>query len=237
MTRRGDGGAHEGHAMMTATDVAAFHADYDGRHPGDHVRLFAAVARAIGPARVLYPGSYVDIAPSVLFDDVTYVDTDRWAVRFFAQTEAVAGLVRRKRIATRDAPAGTATLRFHEADYRTKLPIADASVDLLVSLYAGFVSEHCTRYLAPGGLLLVNSSHGDVAMATLHPTYALAAVVTSRAGRYRLRTDDLGRYLIPRRGHPPSVEELHRTNRGIAYTRAAYAYLFRKTGAARHRPR
>ena len=28
------------------------------------------------------------------------------------------------------------------------LPLADASVRLLVSLYAGFVSEHCSRYLA-----------------------------------------------------------------------------------------
>lgn len=216
--------------MTTPSDVAAFHADYDGRHPGDHVRLFASVAEGIGPSRVLYPGSYVDIAPSVLFDDVTYVDTDRRAARFFAQTEAVADLVRRERIATRDAPAGPATLRFHEADYRSALPVAVDSMDLLISLYAGFVSEHCTRYVASGGWLLANSSHGDVAMATLDPAYVLAAVVTSRAGRYRVRTDDLDRYLVPRRGHPPTVEQLHRTNRGIAYTRTAYAYLFRKIG-------
>lgn len=217
--------------MTTPTDVAAFHAAYDSRHPGDRVRLFASVAEAIGPARVLYPGSYVDIAPSVLFDDVTYVDTDRRAARFFAQTEAVADLVRRKRIATRDAPAGPARLRFHEADYRAPLPIADGSMDLLVSLYAGFVSDHCTRYLASGGWLLANSSHGDVALATLDRAYVLAAVVTSRAGRYRVRTDDVDRYLVPRRGHPPTAEELHRTNRGIAYTRNAYVYLFRRVDA------
>ncbi|CAN5855475.1 hypothetical protein BH23ACT10_BH23ACT10_25070 [soil metagenome] len=209
-------------------DVETFYADYDRRHPDDRIRLFAAVAEEIGPATVLYPGSYIDIAPSVLLDDVTYVDTDRRAARFFAQADAVAGLVQRTRSATAGAPTSTATIRFHHADYRSPLPVADGSAHLLVSLYAGFVSEHCARYLAPDSWLLANPSHGDVAMAVLNPTLALAAVITTDEGGYRVRTDHLDRCLIPKRGHQPTADELRDTNRGIAYTLTAYAYLFRK---------
>lgn len=47
------------------------------RHEGDRHRLFAAVADAVSARTVLYPGSFVDIAPSVVWPLVTYVDTDR----------------------------------------------------------------------------------------------------------------------------------------------------------------
>lgn len=208
-------------------DVARFHADFD-RHPDDRIRLFDAVATAVTAARVLYPGSYVDITPSVHFLDVTYVDVDRRAARFFGAPEAVRALVDTKRAAFGIARDESLHIAFQHADYTTDLTVEDASVDLLVSLYAGFVSEHCLRYLRPGGHLLVNPSHGDAAMASLHPDLELAGVVTSDHDRYRVRTDELDTYLLPRRGHPPTIDELHRTGRGIAYTRAPFAYLFQR---------
>ena len=221
-------------------DVAAFHARYD-RHPDDRVRLFKAVTALLPrSAAVLYPGSFVDIGPSVWFDHVTYVDTDRRAARFFAQPGAVARLITAKRMAA-GAPPGTApAVRFHGLDYRARLPVADCSIDLLVSLYAGFVSEHCTRYLRPGGILLVHNSHGDASLASLDPCYELLGVITARGGRYRARTAPLAEYLVPKRGFPPTAGELHRSKRGIAYTHAPYAYLFRRApsgagGPARRR--
>ncbi len=99
---------------------------------------------------------------------------------------------------------------------------------LLVSLYAGFVSEHCSRYLATGGWLLANDSHGDASMAVLDPAFSLVAVVTTRGDDYRVVSDDLGRYMVPRSGLVPTVDELHRTNRGIAFTNRAFAYIFRR---------
>ena len=75
---------------------------------------------------------------------------------------------------------------------------------------------------------LVNPSHGDAALASLHPDLELAGVVTSDHDRYRVRTNELDTYLLPRRGHPPTIEELHRKGRGIAYTRAPFAYLFQR---------
>ena len=41
------------------------------KHEGDRQRLFTAVSEAFPANRVLYVGSFVDIAPSFVFDDVT----------------------------------------------------------------------------------------------------------------------------------------------------------------------
>lgn len=73
------------------------------------------------------------------------------------------------------------------------------SVDLLISLYAGFTSENRTSYLGVGGTLLVNPSHGDPAMASIDPRYRLAAVLTSRSGRYFVSSRELATYLVPKR--------------------------------------
>lgn len=216
-------------AARSRLDVARFHADFD-RHPDDRVRLFSAIADFIQPSAVLYAGSYVDIAPSVFFDDVHYVDTDRRAARFFAQEEDVRRLIADKRRRA-DRPDRAFCLQFEHADYTAPLGIADGSIDLLVSLYAGFISEACTRYVAPAGHLLVNDSHGDASMASLDAAYELAGVVTSRDGEYRVRTDGLEGYLIPKSGIAPTADDLHTSGRGIRYTQSPFAYLFRRTGS------
>lgn len=191
------------------------------RHPGDRLRLFESVAGFTGDTPVLYPGSFVDIAPSFVFDSVTYVDNDRRAARFFADPTGVDEIISRHRLRPTSA-----NWRFIGADYQTELDLADQSVGLLVSLYAGFVSEHCTRYLLPGGWLLVNPGHGDAAMASIDPRYRLAAAVKSRSGRYTVTDRDLGGYLIPKRPTTVTAELLRDTGRGIAYTRSPFAYLF-----------
>lgn len=207
-------------------DAAQFHADFGDRHPEDRSRLFEAVSHTTDAGRVLYPGSYIDIAPSFHFDDVTYVDTDRRAARFFAQRDAVHEIVDRHRGTT--GSSRTFHFAFHRHDFTTNLPIADESIDLLISLYAGFVSEYCTRYVGLGGHLVVNSSHGDAAMASIDPRWRLVAVVDRSGDRYRVGTERLDDHLIPKRGFPPTHAELHRLGRAIAYTRTAAAYLFRK---------
>lgn len=208
---------------------ACFYADYD-RHPDDRLRLFSAVATLVPPdTPALYPDPYVDIGPSVLIGDVTHVDEDARAGRFFADDEGVRGLIGSKRRAL-GLPEAFA-FRFEHADYRERLPVADGSVALLVSLYAGFVSEHCSRYLATDGLLFANSSHGDVSMATLEPSYSPDAVVKSVGGGYRATRDRLGSYLVPTR-RPPTHGQLRGSGPGIGCTRSAYAYLFRRASGS-----
>lgn len=189
------------------------------RHTGDRHRLFRAVAAAVPARTVLYPGSYVDLAPSFAFPAVTYVDTDRRAARFFGDRNGVLEL-----IAEHQGP--TPSITFLAADYSGALGLADESFDLLVSLYAGLVSEACTRYLRLGGTLLVNPSHGDAAMASLDPRYRLAGAVVAREGDYRIVTADLETYLIPKNGRPVTAAGIRQSGRGVAYTRTAFAYVF-----------
>lgn len=118
------------------------------------------------------------------------------------------------------------SIGFHHLDYTSQLPLEDESFDLLVSLYAGFISEHCTQHLKVGGTLLVNPSHGDAAMASIDPRYELAGVVAARSGSYAVRTDELESYLLPKKKQEITVASLHELGRGIAYTRPCFAYLF-----------
>lgn len=188
---------------------------------GDRSTLFAALARAWPVERALYPGSYVDLSPSTAIPSVTYVDTDARAARFFANP----GLVRAE-LAGRLQPGAGIEVRFLAADYTEPLDVAEASTDLLVSLYAGPVSEHCLRLVRPGGLLLANTSHGDACLAALDPALRLVAVVQHRGDDYRLVTEGLSEHLVPKRPEQADAELIRRSGRGIAYTRPAFAYVF-----------
>ncbi len=190
------------------------------QHDGDRLRLFAAVGAAVDVHTVLYPGSYVDLAPSFVFDSVTYVDVDKRASKFFADTNGV------NEIVVAHNGAADPDITFIHADYTTDLDLPRDSFDLLVSLYGGFISEHCTQHLRVGGTLLVNPSHGDAAMASIDPRYELAGVVTARGGRYRISATDLDTHLIPKKPRDITIDLLHETGRAIGYTKSAFAYLF-----------
>lgn len=201
------------------------------RHEGDRRRFFTAVADAIDATTVLYPGSYVDVAASFVWPDVTYVDVDRRATRFFADVDGVREIV----AAQVDSPADP-RIEFLATDYTTDLPLEPDYFDLLLSLYTGPVSLHCTRYLRIGGWLLAHPSHGDVALASIDDRYELAAVVDARSNAgtstYDLSIDGLDDHLVPKptAKNPAvlTVESILRFGRGVAYTKSAFAYLFRR---------
>lgn len=193
------------------------------QHVGDRQRLFSAVAEAVPAQTVLYAGSYVDLAPSFVWPAVTYVDVDKRAMQFFADREGIDEL-----LVAHWLDPGLHDVRFIHADYTDDLGLVPSSFDLLVSLYAGLVSEHCTHHLRVGGHLLVNSSHGDAAMASLDPRYRLWGVVVSRSGGYSVQTNDLETYLVPKRATDITVELLHESGRGVAYTKSSFAYLFER---------
>ena len=193
------------------------------QHQGDRLRLFTAVAGAVPASTVLYPGSFVDVAPSFVFPSVTYVDIDRRAGQFFSDTAGVDEIISAHR-----ADDGVRTVTFLAEDYRNQLGLTEQSFDLLVSLYAGFISEHCTQSLRIGGSLLVNPSHGDAAMASIDSRYRLTAVVHSENSRYTIDTGNLDGYLVPKKPQPITTEVLHDLGRGITYTKSPFAYLFER---------
>ena len=193
------------------------------KHKGDRWRLFQAVGDCVKANTVFYPGSFVDISPSFIFPDVTYLDMDKRTPQFFTDTNGILEIIA-EHTGAPDKPKFT----FIHADYSAPLPLPDESFDLLISLYAGFISEHCTRYLKKGGTLLVNPSHGDAAMASIDSRYQLWGVVAPRTGGYTIRTTGLDKYLVPKKSIEITPEFLHKHRRGISNTRSAFAYLFKR---------
>ncbi|MAG37014.1 MAG: hypothetical protein CL878_12330 [Dehalococcoidia bacterium] len=125
---------------------------------------------------------------------------------------------------------GAPEIVFRAADYSEPLDEHDASYDLLISQWAGPVSQVCKRYLRVGGILVANDSHGDASLASLDDNYALVAVITRRSGTHRLTNKDLHTYFAPKSGKPATREAIKRTGRGIAYTKSATAYVFERIG-------
>ena len=192
-------------------------------HTGDRQRLFTAVAAEIDARTVLYPGSYVDVAPSFVWPNVTYVDVDHRARRFFGDVEGVLQI-----ITDHTGAPVRPVVRFIHGDFTTELDLPVQGFDLMISLYAGPISLHCTEHLRVGGYLLVNSSHGDAALASIDPRYELDGVVISRAGDYRVSRHELDSYLIPRKPVEITVDSILNAGRGIVYTKSPFAYMFRR---------
>lgn len=207
---------------MPRTDAAQLYTRYYG---GDKARrgLFTALARFCPAAHVLYPGGFIHVTASFEFPDVTYVDTDRKAARFFAAHDQVLALVN----AAKAYPAAP-RIRFLGESYEDPLDLEEQSFDLLLSLYAGFISKPCKRYLRLGGWLAVNNSHGDAGLAAIDPDYQLVGVVDGSGDRLRVREEALDTYLVPKRGAAPTEAELRQSGRGVAYTKPAAAYVFQR---------
>ncbi len=175
---------------------------------------------------MLYPGSYVDIAPSFFFPSVTYVDTDKRSAAFFADTEGVERLITRYKKFN-----GPFEVKFHHADYDQALPGRPKKFDLVISMYAGFVSSATKRYLKRGGWLLANDGHGDASLANLDPEFRLVATVQDHFGkRHRLDRNDLDTYLVAKTPADVTEAVLRRRRRGAAYTKFASGYVFERVG-------
>ena len=184
--------------------------------------LFEMLASSLGVDSCLYPGSFVHCTPSFYFRECCYVDTDTRAVRFFKSATV------REFIGEQATYGEEPEIRFHQQSYEQELPEEDESFDLLLSLYAGFISPSCRRYLKVGGHLVVNNSHGDASMASLDDAYRFVGAVQCGSRRCRLDTTDLDRYFVPTRELDITQAFLRKMKRGVSYTRQASCYVFER---------
>jgi hypothetical protein len=184
--------------------------------------LFEMLAASFDIDSCLYPGSFVHCTPSFYFRECCYIDTDSRAVRFF-KSATVRGYIADQAVYGREPE-----IRFHQQDYEHEVPEEDESFDLLLSLYAGFISPSCRRYLKLGGLLVVNNSHGDASMASLDDAFRFVGAIQCRNGLCRLDTADLDSYFVPTRELDLTPAFLRRMKRGVAYTRQATCYVFER---------
>jgi len=188
----------------------------------EQVDLFRLLKNTYEISRVMYPGSYIHVSPSFIFPDVVYLDSDRNTRRFFQSNELLPLIHERK-----EYPEGP-KVTFLGVNYEGPLEEYHSHFDLLISQYAGFISSSCKACLRVGGYLLVNNSHGDAGLASIDEDYELIAVVTKTRGTYRLSHTSLDEYFIPKKNIVVTKELLHKTGKGVGYTKSAPLYVFQR---------
>ncbi|WP_299461903.1 hypothetical protein [uncultured Microscilla sp.] len=192
----------------------------------EKVDLFELLADKYQIKVVLYPGSFVHITPSFIIPKAYYVDADKAAKKFFAHKEEVMELISKNKTYSEDI-----VLEFFGQDYFKPINIKEGSVDLLVSQYAGPISQACKKYLKKGGHLLVNNSHADAGIAALDPDFQLVGVVKSSKGKHRIDERALDEYFCPKKDLDLSIDYLLKLGKGVGYTKTADSYVFEKCGA------
>jgi len=170
-----------------------------------------------------YPGSYIDITPSLFFPNTYYIDTDKKAKKFFTNEKDIIDYIKDNKTYDEET-----NLRFFPEDYRKEFNDIIDSSDLMISLYAGFVSKYCKDLLKKNGVLLANNSHGDASMAYLDNDFTFFGVINYQNKKYYLKKENLDKYFILKKNIIITKELLEKTNRGIGYTKSANYYLFRK---------
>ena len=195
-------------------------------HAHDLLGVFRATRALVGPQRVVYPGSFVHLTPSLVFPHVCYIDSVKGFGASMQCSDLKLWLEAHKEYTE---PVGVTAI---EATY-ARIPLdLLAGFGLMVSLNAGPVSQDCKPLLAPGGHLLANDGHYDAARAQLDTDYTLVAALNA-GGAIETDEEGLRKYFVSSRGQPLTHEMLAENQRRPP-SRARYkmasvadAFLFR----------
>ena len=183
---------------------------------GDRKDLYKAVAKHFNVTRALYPGSHIDISPSLVIPDVTYIDNFKGAIQFFDNLEPLVDYANQNK-----EYEGACHISFYGKSYEDHLELA--KVDLIISQYAGFVGQSTKRYLKEDGILLCNDSHGDATLAYLDADFEFFGVVEANN---TIVTEDLEKYFKFARQRDIDREKIVKTMKGPKYKYQAPNYLF-----------
>lgn len=169
----------------------------------------------------LYLGSFVHITPAYIFPYCVFVDNDRRVGKFFNDVEIKKLIKKRK-----EYEEESKFIAFQQ-NYSMPIEIKENYFDLLISQYAGFVSQAGNKYLREGGILYVNNSHGDATRAFLDSDYQLIGTIDKFNEKWKYNKKYLDKFFIPKKGNNPSVALLESTMRGIGYKKSAVGYVFK----------
>lgn len=186
------------------------------------ISLFQLLKEKYNINSAIYPGSFVHISPAFIFPATAYIDNDRRVEKFFGDEEVLAMVENRKQYES------VTEIQAFQQNYEKKLSLENESFDLMISQYAGFISQTCKKYLKVEGILLVNNSHADAGLAHLDKDYELVGVANHTKDKWRISEENLDKYFIPKKGKHPSKKELLATMKGIGYKKTASNYIFKR---------
>src|SRR6056297_2876906 len=187
----------------------------------DRYDVFLELSKNFLIKKAMYPGSYIHITPSLIFPEVIYVDNFKKAKEFFKNKSEILEYVEKKKIYKKKT-----NIKFEPMDYWDDLPIPKGHNDLLISQYAGFVSQACKKYLRKGGILFANDSHGDATLAKLDTDFDFTGVLEYSKGKYQFTNEDLDQYFTFKRDRPIDIEKVKKTMKGPKYKTTSEYYLF-----------
>lgn len=184
--------------------------------------LFQLLKEKFNITSVVYPGSFVHISPAFIFPITAFIDNDRRIEKFFADEEVLAMVEKRKQYKE------ISDIQAFQQNYEKSTSLEEKSFDLMISQYAGFISQSCKKYLKVGGILLVNNSHADAGLAYLENDYEFIGVANHTKNKWRISEKNLDQYFIPKKGAHPPKKKILATMTGIGYTKTAGSYIFKR---------
>lgn len=190
---------------------------HDERHG-----LFELVANRFTARSGIYPGSFVHITPAFYIPEMAFIDNDRRMGAFFRNEHTM------RYIEAHAVYDEEPNVCFMQADYTAIDGIREDHYDLMFSFYAGFISQHCKRYLRTGGTLIANNSHGDASLAIADPDYELTGVVLRNGESFRLKTDTFSEYATKKDGSDIDVQKVRSRMVGEGFLKSGYAYIFKR---------
>ena len=184
---------------------------------GNRKALYSLVAKKYNIKRALYPGSHIDISPSLVIPDVTYIDNFKGTIRFFKKMNEIEKYINKNKNYQEKCK-----IEFLGTDYNDELKLVKK--DMIISQYAGFAGKATKRYLKKGGILLCNDSHGDATLAYLDEDFELVGVINQRN---MLSTKQLDKYFVLKNERQIDEKEVRSTMKGPKYKIHATNYIFK----------
>lgn len=184
---------------------------------GNRKEIYQMVQKEYGIKSALYPGSHVDITPSLVIPSVTYIDNFKGTIKFFQSNDEIIEFIRANKTYSEEIE-----LVFKGEDY-TKV-ILDRKYDLIISQYAGFVGQATKKYLKKDGYLLCNDSHGDATLAYFDDDYELVGVINTK---WKITTTNLEKCFKPINGKDVNPDEVKSKMKGPKYKHPCENYVFR----------
>lgn len=185
---------------------------------GDRFKMYKNIIQEYDIKSILYPGSHVDITPSIIVPKVVYIDNFKGTQKFFENTENLYNYLVNKKIYS-EKPE----FEFIFDDYYSQLKIEP--VDMLISQFAGFVGQATKKYLKKGGILLANDSHGDATIAYMDDDFEFIGVVLEDDEISHL---DLSKYFKHKRKLNIDIDKVYKTMKGPNYHIQAKSYIFKR---------
>ena len=184
---------------------------------GDRKELYRLIANEYNIRKAVYPGSHIDITPSIFIPEVVYIDSYKGAIQFFEDLASVNDYINKNKEYLDESK-----IIFYGVNYETDLNLE--KVDLIISQFAGFVGHATKKYLQEGGILLANDSHGDATLAYLDDDYEFIGAIDSHN---RIESSNLEKYFRFSREREIDIEKVMKTMKGPKYKYQACNYIFR----------